>query len=131
MPTYAEVTDQIRSVDGASRFLGRREIKQLPDILGEDESVRRLVQGMYEDRVGLLVATERRLVFVSKGWFSLTVEDFPYGRISSTQYETGLLLGKLRIHASGNRSEITHVDKTQVRRFAEFVRAKITDLGAS
>lgn len=125
MTTHAEIAEQIRFLDGASKFLGRREIKQLPDILWEDETVKKIVQGIYENRSGILVATERRLIFVDKGLFRLTVEDFPYDRITSVQYQTGLMFGKLKIYASGNQSEIKQVAKDQVRSFGEFVRSKL------
>ena len=38
----------------------------------------------------------------TKGFiFGLKVEDFPYDKISSIQYETGLIFGKLTIFTSG------------------------------
>ena len=41
-----------------------------------------------------LVATNKRLIFVDKGFVvGLKVEDFPYDKISSIQYETGILMG--------------------------------------
>jgi hypothetical protein len=82
---------------------------------------------MYNNGIGILVATNKRLVFADKGLvFGLRVEDFPYDKISSIQYSTGLLLGKLTIFTSGNKAVIDNVDKKRVRIFGDFVRNKIS-----
>jgi len=127
MPTIEQVTAQIQRIDGVSKFLGKREIKELPAILWEDENVENLIAGTYNNGNGILVATNKRLVFIDKGLvFGLKVEDFPYDKISSIQYSTGVLLGKLTIFASGNKAIIDNVDKQLVRIFGDFVRNKIS-----
>ena len=45
MPTLEQIRTQIKSLDGLSKFLGRREIKELPDILWENENVENIIQG--------------------------------------------------------------------------------------
>lgn len=74
-----------------------------------------------------MVATNRRLVFVDKGIiYGLKVEDFAYDKISSIQYETGMLFGKITIFTSGNKAIIDNVLKGKVRSFGDWVRARIT-----
>jgi len=86
-----------------------------------------LIQGTYNNGNGILVATNKRLIFIDKGLvFGLKVEDFPFDKISSIQYSTGMLLGKLTIFASGNKAIIDNVDKQRVRIFGDFVRNKIS-----
>lgn len=127
MPTLEEVKAQLQATDGYQRFWGKREIKELPNILWDNETVQRLISGTYGNKIGVLVATDRRLIFIDKGMmFGLTVEDFPYDKITSIQYETGLIMGKLTIFASGNKAEIKQVEKAPLRQFAEEVRARIS-----
>lgn len=127
MPTLEEVREQLKRIDGISHLLGRKEIKELPAILWEDEPVEHMVQGVYNNSLGALFATNKRLLFVDKGLlYGLKVEDFPYDKITSIQYETGLMFGKLTIFASGNRADIVQCDKVLVRSFAEYVRARIS-----
>ncbi|MCC7248399.1 MAG: PH domain-containing protein [Lysobacter sp.] len=126
MPTYEEIQKQIAAIEGGNRFLPRKEIRELPSVLAADERVEQLTAGFYNGGLGLLVATNRRLIFVDKGMlYGLRVEDFHYDRISSIQYKTGLLLGEITIFSSGNRAEIGQVEKSMVRQFGEYVRAKI------
>ena len=124
MPTLEEVKEQIAGISGTAKLLGRREIKELPQILWDDERVVKVIQGLYGSRNGLLVATQRRMIFVDKGMMgSLKVEEFVYDKVSSLQYETGMIFGKMTIFASGNRAEIKQVQKESVRPFADAVQA--------
>jgi len=127
MPTLEDVNNQIKGLSGLQKYLGRKEIKELPNILWPDEKIENLVQGTYANGNGILVATTKRLVFVNKGlMFGLKVEDFPYEKISSVQYETGLVFGKLTIFASGNKAMIENMDKASTRTFGDWLRSRIT-----
>ena len=120
-----EIKAEIKNLNlsNTSTFLGRKEINELPQILSENEKVNNIIQGTYNNGQGILVSTNRRLVFIDKGLlYGLKVEDFPLDKISSIQYETGLLLGKVKIHTSGNIATIDNVEKSSARQFAEFVR---------
>lgn len=113
------------NLDSATLFSGRREINELHNILSKNESVLGLVKGSYQQRTGILAATESRVIFVDKGLIGLKVEEFNYKRINSIQYETGMLFGKIIIHGSGNSALIDNVDKGRIKYFVDFVREKI------
>lgn len=124
-----EIKSQIQGLklSGVSNFLGRREINELPNILAPTEVIDNIAQGTYNNGQGILVSTNRRLLFVDKGLlYGLKVEDFPLDKITSIQYETGLLLGGIKIHTSGNIAKIDNVEKASARSFSEFVRDKLS-----
>jgi hypothetical protein len=110
-----------------SSLLNRKEIGELPEILAQNEIIDNIAQGTYNNGLGILVSTNRRLLFIDKGiLYGLKVEDFALDKISSIQYETGLLLGAIKIHASGNIAKIENIEKSIARSFSEFVRNKIS-----
>lgn len=118
MPNLDEIKMQLKNLDGGSKALAFREIKYLPQALAADEDVQAAIQGYYENRNGLLVATKRRLLFVDRGLISgVRVEEFPYKSISSVKYETGMMFGTIRVFVSGNTAEISYLDKAQTRSF--------------
>jgi hypothetical protein len=127
VPTLEQVQEQIRQLDNFSKVASFREIRELPNILWEDEIIEKMIQGTYGSRssIGVLVATNKRLCFVDKGLiYGVRVEDFAYDQITSMEYKTGLLLGEIIIYSAGNRTQIANCDKTQVQPFAEYVRAR-------
>lgn len=124
-----EIKNHIQSLglDNLESYLGRKEIKELPEILAENEQVSNIIQGTYDNGQGILISTDRRLIFIDKGiMYGLKVEDFPLNKITSIQYETGMLLGKVKIHTSSNVATIDNVEKGSARKFAEFVRDKLS-----
>lgn len=128
MPTLEQIQSQITNLDNISKFGGKKEIKELPNILWEDEVVQKLEEGIYKGGLGLLVATNKRLIFIDKGMFSLKVEDFGYDKITSIEYKKGLLMGDITIYASGNKAEITSMGKNECQNFAEFIRANLGNM---
>lgn len=135
----------LQSIDTSGSFSGKWEVSKLPEILGDDELPLMISTGTYKGTksrsasIGVIVATDRRLIFIDKGMFnSLTVEDFPYSTIQSVEASTGMMWGSLTIKSAGNAEEIGDVAKHRTHEIAEFIRQKvvafqaapgITDLG--
>lgn len=69
--------------------------------------------------------TTHRVLFTYEGWTNSQTEDFPLNRISSVQWEAGMLLGKLIIFASGNKAEFTQMDKANGKALADAIRMNI------
>jgi hypothetical protein len=107
---------------------GLKETAELRSIIADDEEMFALVRGIYNNGRGILVATNKRLIFVDKGFISgLKVEDFGLDKISSIQYETGIVFASIKIMASGNTAKIEYVDKGAARIFCEKVRTKLSE----
>lgn len=123
------IKDRFAHFDLAERLAVRRELAALPEVLMEGEQVVTGVQGMFggiKGTTGLLVATDRRLLFVDCGLlWGRKVSDFPYAAISSVTAKTGLLFGSLLIKASNADAEITQVAKARVQPFADTVRSML------
>jgi hypothetical protein len=64
-------------LNGAQRLGVRKEIKTLSSHLGEGEQVLNLSNGMYSGNSGLVVLTDRRVIFYSAGMGRSRFEDFP------------------------------------------------------
>jgi hypothetical protein len=102
----------------------RREIKKLGEHLWPGERVEEMTSGYYGGGTGLVVLTDRRLLFLKDGWIGKTSEDFPRDKVSSVQYSSGLLLGKITVFASGNKAEIENVNKADGKRIVDNMRAR-------
>ncbi|AZB02216.1 hypothetical protein EG359_04315 [Chryseobacterium joostei] len=120
-----EIKEELEQLDINPTFFARKEIRELPNILSEDEKIVYLVEGRNKITTHhiVLVATDRRLIFVDKEFmYGLKVEDFSYSKISSIQYETELMLASIDIHVSDDIVEIDGVGKYDAELFCEKVR---------
>jgi hypothetical protein len=113
----------------ATKFGGKRELRKLTEHVWPDEVVQRMCTGNYGGGMGLLVETDKRLIFVREGMMSSKVEDFPFSKVSSIQWSQGMLMGKITVFLSGNKSDIDNVSKVDGKAIAEDVRARISGLG--
>jgi Bacterial PH domain/Short C-terminal domain len=125
----AEETSDIEKLASTKlniKFMVRREIKKLPSLLHVGERVVNLAQGRYERKEGLIVVTDKRILFAEEGMMRSRLEDFPYDRVSSVQTSTGVLSGEIRIFASGNESKIDSVmPKERVPEISDYVRRRL------
>ena len=131
MPTLEEIRSQLNSLDAGSELFAKREIKDLPNILWDDERVRGALQGSYGGGRGLLLATDRRLIFVDRKLLGnrVKVEDFAYDKVSSIQYELKMLSAEVTIFSSGNKAVIEQIiPKNQARTLCESVRAILSSV---
>lgn len=115
-------------VDKLRRTARRLEVDELPRILSADENIIAYASGTYNGGTGLLLSTDKRLLFVEKGILSgLKTEDFGLDKITSIQCDTGLMSAELRIMASGNVARISKVENGSARKFSEVVRTKLNE----
>jgi Bacterial PH domain len=77
-PDIAAAWARVRSTTGT-----KRDVRRLPEYLNGSETVLAMTSGKVGTNLGLLVATDRRVLFVSEGVINRTFEDFPYDRINT------------------------------------------------
>ena len=120
------INRQIASLPGIeTRWLSKKELKELPNILWQDEILERIIEGTFAGKAGrgLQCATDRRLIFLDKGMLGgLDVQIFPYENVSSIEYSTGLMTGSITIYASNAKDEIKNCPKDKIQNFAANVQ---------
>jgi hypothetical protein len=78
------------------------------------EAIRAAVLGTYETKImgsdtvraGILLATDRRVVFYAKKFTGYDLESFPYGNISSFEQGKNIMGHSITFYASGNRVHV-------------------------
>ncbi|WP_028776127.1 PH domain-containing protein [Shimazuella kribbensis] len=116
--TYEEIKRLLKTSIG-SRFLGRKEVKELPSILWEDEIPKNLVGGN-----GILVVTDKRLIFINKGIFSLKVKYFLHEEVSYIEEIPRITTGEIVVYAGEEKAKIKRVDRTVLRMFLTRLESK-------
>jgi len=101
------------------------------DVLGASkviepgEIIEQAIQGKIDKTKGLLIATDRRLVFVNQGIIKTQSESFRYDKISSVQYETGFLHTTITMLIDSRKLKVEGVINAAGATFATYVRQRV------
>ena len=101
------------------------EINWLESYIDVDEHVDRMTVGLYGLERGLLVLTDRRLIFIKDHMMPKTTEDFPLRNITSVVWQSERRLGAIVISTAGGKTEIQNVDKKDGEDLVDIVRARL------
>ena len=126
------IIEALRASGANNAMFSTWEVQALPDILDDGELPEKVIGGQYNGSIGVLVATDRRLLFVDKGSFgSLQVEDFPYPTIQSVRSTAGMMYGSITIKSAGSSALIDNTLKRFSHEMANFVRKKAMDFNGT
>jgi hypothetical protein len=113
----------------STKIGGRRELKKLDEYLWEDETVSRMATGLYAGKNGLLVLTDRRLIFLFHGWTGQRNEDFPLDTITSISAGSGIALGSITVFSGGAKAEIKGMNKVDAKALVDEIRNRLATRG--
>ena len=122
MPTLEEVQAQIKLLGEVDTFGTKKEVRYLPDILANDETILSLTSGFMDGNTWPIVCTERRVIFLDKGMiYALKQRETPLDKINSVEQKTSMMYGSIGIWDGATRMEIKNVMKKTVKPFVEAV----------
>jgi hypothetical protein len=114
-----------------STFGSRRELKKLDEYLWHDETVSRMASGALNGKLGLLIFTDRRLIFLFHGWVSQRNEDFPLDAITSISVKAGMAMATITVYSGGAKHEISSVPKDDAKAITNEIRNHIAVRGGT
>ena len=122
---------RIAQTTGDDRFFTKKELYHLPKILMDEEQVLAFSSGLMDGNTWLIALTDKRVVFLDKGLlFGTRQTSVPIDKISAVSGKTGVLFGKITIHAGGGEMTITNVLKHTVLPFTNKLQ-EVIGVGAS
>jgi hypothetical protein len=111
----------------------KKNLRLVQEHLDSEENIQASVYGTYERELmgsevpknGILVATEKRVVFFAKKMFGHDMESFLFNNISSIENSKGFMGHSITIHASGNKVNMKWINSGNVKEFTEYVNEKL------
>lgn len=122
----SNIQDEINSLPCKDEWGTRKEIAELPAVLGVDEHIKAITSGLTDGNTWLIVCTNKRIVMLDKGMiYGLRLIDIPLDRINSISQSKGLVLGKISITDGAVTRTIENVSNITVSFFADTVNKEI------
>ncbi len=101
--------------------------------LESGEEIKHWVIGSYETKIlgqdsvrtGILLATDKRIIFYAKKLTGFDIEVFPYSNISSIEAGKNMMGPYISFFASGNKARLKWIKKGDVSAFVSFAKESI------
>lgn len=104
MKTLGYVQDKIRTMKDVSLFGVKKEIKELPKLLDDDEELIYITSGLLNDNTWLVALTDSRIMFLDKGLiYGLKTKNVDLDMLNSIEFKSGMFLGDLSVWTGGEQ----------------------------
>ncbi len=87
----------------------KRELRELPEGLHDEEQVLHLMKARVETKNGILAVTNQRVIFIWMGMVRREFVDWPYDRINSVKADKGFVSHSLVFNAGGSEHRVTNI----------------------
>lgn len=106
------IEKQMKDANVSDLFGTKKEIKSLPDIINDNETILYATSGLVSGNTILCVLTDSRIIFVDKGLvYGVKSTEIPLDMVNSVSYSKGLILAKIVIVNGATTTEIDNVAK--------------------
>jgi hypothetical protein len=123
MQSLENIQQQIRALPHRYIFYTKKEIRSLPDILGEREKILALTSGYMQGNTWLCVCTDQRLLFLDRGmFFGLRQVQMNLDRIQSIDASGAIFFGSIRVWDGASSIEVRMVLKSSIQPFVRTVQ---------
>ena len=127
MVSHDKVKQQLKSINADFQFVGHAELRELPNILFEDEILHHVAFGRYAAGFALLCATNQRVLLIDKKPFYLTVEDIRYDMISDMVFNHRLLDTSVTLGTVHKSITFVSYNQHRLRDMTTFVQKQVMD----
>ncbi len=126
------IDEQLANLGDFDRWFTKKEIKYLPEVIDEGEEIKAVTSGLHEGNTWLIVVTNRRVIFLDKGFFyGLKQMEMPIEQITSVSHKLGIIFGSIEIQTAGGKKLIEDIDKKDVAKVASTISRLLRNLKES
>ena len=113
---------------GAAIWGTKKEVKELPNIIGDDEIITYATSGVYDGHTWLVVSTNKRIIFLDKGMlFGVNQIEVPLSKVNSIKYRKRFFLGEIEIWDGASMIKVTNILKRTLIPFVNAVNDAIEE----
>jgi general stress protein 26 len=105
--------------------LKKMSTRYLPNVINEDEHIGGVVYGRCENALAMLVATDRRVVYVGRRPLYSTVDEVNYSVVSGIKMSTSGLVATVTLHTRVKDYVMKYANLRCARMFVNFIDQKI------
>lgn len=128
MVSLSLVEDQLRQAGCHIGFWQRPEVRELPHILMDGETIQHAVSGRYEGGVALLCVTNHRLLLVDRKLMFLSLEDIRFDMIVELDYSSQWINGTIHIITPTRKLTFISRHQDRLRALLRYAQQRVTEV---
>ena len=122
-----KIIDKLHDCGFSDSYMTGRELKKLPDLIGDNETIKYAASGFYDENSSsvLIVVTNKRVLLENKKLlFGSQNSEIPLTMINNVSYNSGLIMAKVFITSGTKTHKITSVPKALVEGLTKTIRVE-------
>jgi len=128
MTTLAQVEAQLKRVGYGFSWTSRAEVRELVNILMQDEIIAGCVNGRYENGFALLCVTNHRLLLVDRKPMFLSLEDIRFDMITEIDYRSQLLDNTMYIQTPNHKLTFSSWNQHRLRTVMTYTQQRVMEI---
>lgn len=121
----SRINDDLRRVGFKSYGFMKSETRALPDIIASDEPILGCIYGQYSGGSGMLVATDRRILFVDKKPMHLLLEEMTFERVVDIGVDWQPFYSMVTLNTRGEKYIFKYVNTKCARIFVRYLETAV------
>ena len=110
-----------RNEEEVSRLIQSKSLRALADVVPADEQVHYVARGMHNGSLGVIAATDKRVIFVSKKLVGKVLIDFEYQDVLAAVAASKIFTSTILIKHDTDTFIISLVSRRYGKRIARFI----------
>jgi hypothetical protein len=128
MVSLSLVEEQLKQAGCRIGFWQRPEMRELPHILMDGETIQYAVSGRYSGGVALLCVTNHRLLLVDRKLMFLSLEDIRFDMIVELDYSSQWVNGTIHIITPTRKLTFVSRNQDRLRALLRYAQQRVTDV---
>jgi hypothetical protein len=128
MVSLHEVEAQLEHVGCNFKVWGRAEIRELSNVLMQDEKIAQAVNGTYEGGFAMLVVTTYRVLLIDSKPMLLTIEDIRYDMMAEVDFHNRLMGATIRIFTPMRNLVFNSWSNTRLRKCVNYIQQRVMEI---
>lgn len=126
---HQDVLNRFKDINVTDLFGTKKEVKELPNIIRDDETIMYATSGFMDNNTWLITCTDKRILFLDKGMiYGLKQVEIPIEKINSVSHKKGLMFGAITIHHGSDHMEVKQINKDTLSPLVDTINNEIEKL---
>lgn len=128
MKKLAEIELELSKLGIRNHFWGKPEVRELANILTDDEIIVQASNGRYQGGFALIVATNHRLLLIDKKMWFMSIEDVRFDMITELDFAARILDATISVRTINKVLRFTSMHQTNLRNLIKYLQDRIMEL---